>query len=113
MRTDLNHLIFFDELQGVPHIVAVQSDLVISFHIHKVEQIPIAVKILHIHTVNTRRRELFCGAEGLLHYTAVNDIFELCPYKSRSFSRFYMLEFQYLINIAFYFQCNAVSEISC
>ena len=45
--------------------------------------------------------------------TTILNIFELCPYKSRSFSRFYMLEFQYLINIAFYFQCNAVSEISC
>ena len=41
------------------------------------------------------------------------DVLVLGPYKSGALARFHMLEFYYLKNIAIYFNCNTIPEITC
>ena len=58
-------------------------------------------------------REFLCRAECLLYNTSVNYITKLSTHESRTFSRFYMLKLNYLVNNSLDLYCKSVSEITC
>ena len=97
----------------VAYIITVQCNLIISLRIHEMEQISVAVQILHVHTVNPRCREFLRRAESLLNHASVDDILQLRPDEGCSFTGFNVLKLNYLINIAFKLNGNTISEIAC
>ena len=57
--------------------------------------------------------EFLCRTESLFYYTTTDDVFKFCSNESCSLSRFYMLEFQNLINVTFDQYCKTISKIAC
>ena len=100
MRADLYRLVLFYKLQSIAYNIGIQRDLIICLHVHEVVQIAVLIQILHIFSVNVCIFKFLSRTESLLNNTAADDIFQLSSYKSRTFSRFYMLKFHNLINIS-------------
>ena len=58
-------------------------------------------------------RELLGGTEGLLYYTAADDIFQLGSDKCSALARLNMLKLQYLVNISVNLNGHAILKFSC
>lgn len=110
---DLDHLIVFDEFQGIADGVLIQSDLIISLNVHEIEEIAIRIQILHIYSVDMSSRELLSGTEGFFNHAAADDVFQFGSYERCSFSGLYVLEFNDLIDVVVHLKRNAVSKITC
>ena len=64
----------FYEFQGASYHIGIKSDLIISFQIHKIVQIPVLIQILHVLHVNVCVLKLFRRAECFLNNASADDI---------------------------------------
>ena len=87
--------------------------LLISFHVHEVVQIAIAVQILHVLPFNVSGRILIGRVERTFYHCTSDDILILGADKSGTLTRLNVLEFDNLYHVAVHFECDTVSEIAC
>jgi len=105
--------ILLDKLKGIRQIACIDRDQLIALRVHKIIEIAVVIRILHLLALNISGREFIRGVKGALCDGAGNHVADFCAHKGRALAGLYMLEFNDLINVSVHLKRNAVSEITC
>ena len=109
---NLYGIVLFDVHKSVFHLIVVERDKVVFF-VHKIIQAFVIVGIGHSLGFDMSVFYFFGRVESFFEYRAGYDVFKFGSDERRAFTRFYMLEFYYGVNVAFVFDCNTLSEFAC
>jgi len=109
---DLADHVLFNELEAVGKNIGTDGDLVIGLGIHEIVQIAVIVQVFHVLALNISLFEFVSGVESSFNNGSGYDVLHLGTHESGTLTRFNMLEFYDLHDLAVHLESYSVSEIA-